>query len=254
MTDIIRAAMLSVVVLSFLLILYSIVLTENERKVKIRNETDKLFDNTRFCTDRQSRFRFRRIIVFLLKYENYKKSIFMNAAKRFMKIAKKTSDPLDKAYSLGWAGKCYEDYGEYATAALCYSAAVELAPSDVFALERLGDYFFDSDSEVDTKNESLESVKRYKQVLEYDPLSARAYYKLGKTYSMRGDNDEAISQYKKSIEVNNAYISSMAETAIEYAKKKDRNNSLKFFCLAMANDLSEFDKLEETIKLCLEKS
>jgi tetratricopeptide (TPR) repeat protein len=214
-------------------------------RIKIRNDVDKLTDNVRFNTDLKAKANFRKAMNFLSKQFYLRKNTFRKSALSFMKIAKKTRDPLDKAYALGWAGRCYEDSGDMAIAAVCYMAAVELAPSDVFALERLGDYFFEA------KNEPEESVKRYNQILEYDPTAPRTYYKLGKLYSERGESEKAIDRYRKSIEVNNGYIAAMAEAAIESAKKGDKKGALSFYLLAMANDLYEFEKLGGSIEKCL---
>ncbi|MCL2036755.1 MAG: tetratricopeptide repeat protein [Oscillospiraceae bacterium] len=216
----------------------------NRRKVT-RNMVERLFDSVRFGTDPKSKVRFKRVLRSLVSKETIRTLSFRNTAIAFMKVAEKSGDPLDKSYCLGWAGRCYEDYGDFALAAICYSAAVEVAPSDVFALERLGDLY----SKIDSGKE--ESLERYSQALNYDPTSSRVYYKLGTVYSNLGENDKAITQYRKSIEVNNSFVSSMAEAAIEYAKKGDKENALKFYLLAMANDIYEFEKLEETIESCL---
>jgi tetratricopeptide (TPR) repeat protein len=210
-----------------------------------KNAIYRLYDGVRFNTDLRSKSQFLKTLGLLVRSDLKKKSVFKKAAVNFMKIAKKTPDFLDKAYALGWAGRCYEDSGDFIVAAVCYSAAVELAPSDLYALERLGDYFFES------KDDSNESEKRFKQILEYAPTCYRTHYKLGKLYSNTGDSDKAVAQYQKSIEVNNGYVASMAEAAIESAKKGDKSNVLKFFHLAMANDLFEFEKLGEAIESCL---
>jgi len=206
-----------------------------------KNAIDRLFDDVRFGEDKKAKANFRKTLKLLVKTEYVKKRVFKKAAVEFMKIAKNTADPLDKAYCMGWSGRCYEDYGDNRLAATCYVAAAELAPSDTFASERLGDYFWDSDT--------AESVRRYNRVLEYDPVSSRTYYKLGKLHSNRGESDKAVIQYQKAIEVHNGYIAPMAEAAIEYAKNGDKENSLRLFFLAMANDVYEFEKLEEALHL-----
>jgi len=210
-----------------------------------RNTIDKLTDDVRFNTDSKAKSRFKKGIGVLISGGFRSKAAFKKAALIFMSIAKRTKDPIDKAYALGWAGRCYEDYGDISIAAIFYSAAVELAPSDVYALERLGDFYYEA------KDDSAEAAKRYKQVLEYDPLSYRTYYKLGKLYSINGDSDKSIANHESAIKVNNGYVASMAEAAIESAKKGDKMNVLKFFRLAMANDLYEFEKLGDTIESCL---
>jgi tetratricopeptide (TPR) repeat protein len=230
------------VVLSLLIVVISLRISTIEKRKEVENHVERLFDDSRFYTDGRSAKMFKKALKMLVETEVIKKINFRKAAKIFDKTARRTSDPLDKAYALGWAGRCYEDYGDFAIAAICYAAAVETAPSDVFALERLGDFYWEADAD--------ESAKRYEQVLEYDPLSCRTYYKLGKLYSKRGQSDKAIAFHKTAIEVNNGYVASMAEMAIEYAKKGDKPALLQFFCLAMANDLYEFEKLEGAIKSC----
>jgi tetratricopeptide (TPR) repeat protein len=157
-----------------------------------------------------------------------------------MKIAVSTPDPVDKAYCLGWAGRCFEDYGDIAVAATCYAAAAAVAPSDVYALERLGDFFWEFDS--------AESIERYEQLIEYDPLAPRAYYKLGKLHSVRDEPEKAIERYMTAIKVHNGYVAPMAEAAVECAKIGDKANLMKYYYLAMANDVFEFEKLCENIE------
>jgi len=208
-----------------------------------KNAIDRLFDDVRFSEDKKNRKSFMKTLKLLVKTDYVKKRVYRKAALEFMKIAKSTADPIDKAYSLGWAGRCYEDYGDNRLAATCYAAASELAPSDTFAAERLGDYFWESDS--------AESVRQYNRVLEYDPVCSRAYYKLGKLHSNLGEFDKAVDRYQKAIEVHNGYIAPIAEAAIEYAKKGDKENTIRMFFLAMANDVYEFEKLEEALLSCL---
>jgi tetratricopeptide (TPR) repeat protein len=217
-----------------------------EQRIERSNTIARLFDNNRFYTDSKGKALFMKGMALLANHDyvnSRKTNVFRKAAVFFMKAAKRTPDTLDKAYSLGWAGRCYEDYGELGVAIICYCAAVELAPSDIFALERLGDFNFDS--------EPNDSEKHYKQVLEYDPTSSRVYYKLGKLYGVLNEHDKAIKQHKMAIEVNNGYIASMAEVAIEYAKKGDKQGSLQYYYLSMANDLYEFEKLGDNIEECL---
>jgi len=246
-----------VLAFSFAVTIVSINMLRIERLVEIRNNIEKLTDDVRFGTDPRAKARFKRAVRGLVK-RNYagKKpaSKLKRSALAFMRIAKKTADPLDKAYALGWAGRCYEDFGDYAIAAICYTAAVELAPSDVFALERLGDFYYDLSEVSDSpkpNDESDESAGWFKRALEYDPTSARTYHKLGKLHSKCGEHEKAIKQHESAIKVNNGYVASMAEAAIESAKIGDRKNVMKFFKLAMANDIYEFEKLEVSIEKCL---
>jgi tetratricopeptide (TPR) repeat protein len=178
----------------------------------------------------------------LVRRDTVKLGVLKKAAVSFMKIAQKTSDALDKAYCLCWAGRCYEDFGDNRLAMVCYAAAAQINPSETFALERLGDFSFEA---------ADESERYYKQVLEFNPLCSRTYYKLGKLYSTNGDSQKAISKYLGAVEVNNRFVAPMAEAAIECAKVGDKNNMLKYYLLAMANDLYEFEMLEESIEECL---
>lgn len=216
--------------------------TADKQKEK-RNAVNRLMDNARLNADLKSKNRFKRVLGSLLKTEYVKTRIFRKSALTFMKIAQKTTDPLDKSYCLGWAGRCYEDYGERVLAAVCYSAAIEISPSDVFASGRLGDYYRES--------ESRESETHYKRALEYDPLSSITYFKLAKFHSARGESDEAIAQYQTAIDTNNGYVAPMAEAAIESAKIGDIAGLMKYYLLAMANDVYEFEKLEEAIEECM---
>jgi tetratricopeptide (TPR) repeat protein len=212
----------------------------SEISKKRRNSIDRLYDNTKLNTDPRGKARFKRALGLLIKKEYVRRSTFRQAATIFMQIAGKTPDAVDKAYCLGWAGRCYEDYGNIAIAATCYTAAAAIAPSDTYASERLGDFFWEADVE--------ESLQRYEQVLEYDPLSPRAYYKLGKLHSGRGEPEKAIERFRSAIKVHNGYVAPMAEVAMEYAKIGDKANMLKFYHLAMANDVFEFERLQESLE------
>jgi len=230
----------------FAVIFISLYMTSFEKNKEVRNNVDRLIDNVRLNTDFKGRIRFKKALSLLVKSEYIKKSAFRKAAGIFDKIAAKTPDPLDKAYCLGWAGRCYEDYGDDRTAEKRFNKAAKIAPSDVFVLERLGDYAFSFNSD-----SADESAGYYKKVLEYNPICYRTYFKLGRLYSSYDEPDKAIDQYQTAIEVNNGYVAPMAEAAIEFAKKGDRKNSLHFFLLAMASDLYEFEKLGDTIESCL---
>jgi tetratricopeptide (TPR) repeat protein len=210
----------------------------SDRRKARRNAIDSLFDNARLYNDLKAKRRFRKGL------EMYtKKRAFRKVALLFMKIAQKTPDSLDKSYCLSWAGRCYEDFGDHMLAAICYTAAVEISPSDVFSSGQLGDYYWES--------ESRDSEEHYKRALEYDPLSSFTYYKLAKFHSKHGESDKAIARYQTAIDINNGYVAPMAEAAIESAKIGDKSKSLKFYLLAMANDVYEFEKLEEAITQCL---
>jgi tetratricopeptide (TPR) repeat protein len=237
---VILAALTAIIVILLVFIAVTCHIILSERQKKRRNAIDRLIDNTRLNTDPRGKAHFRKAVSTLIKHEYVKSITFRRAAAMFMKIAQKTPDCIDKAYCLGWAGRCYEDYGETAIAATCYAAAAAIAPSDVYALERLGDFFW----EVDTN----ESVQKYEQLLEYDPLSPRAYYKLGKLHSGRDEPDKAIERYQTAIKVHNGYVAPMAEAALECAKIGDKTNLLKFYHLAMANDVFEFERLVENIE------
>jgi tetratricopeptide (TPR) repeat protein len=212
-------------------------LTEKSRER--RNTVNRLMDGLRFNTDPKNRKKFIKGLYFLTAYiPDYK-----NAAKTFKNIMRRTPDPLDKAYCADWLGKCGEALGDDEIAAGYYAVAAEVAPSDIYALNKLANYYHNDEYE---KAEYF-----YKRVLFYDPASSDVYYRLGKLYSRYGEADKAIEQYALAIKTNNGYVAPMAETAIEYAKKGDKKNILKYFLLAAANDLHEFDKLEEAIKECL---
>ncbi|MDR0223397.1 MAG: tetratricopeptide repeat protein [Oscillospiraceae bacterium] len=204
-----------------------------------RNRIERLFDETRFGADAKAKKRFRKALGLIVS-DDVK---FGKASRIFKRIMNKTADPLDRAYCAQWYGKCREAGGDEFYAATFYTEAVRIAPSDVFALNRLANYYHDKDYE--------KSERYYRQSLEYDPTETRVYFGLGKLYSRNGEPEKAIKQYETAIAVNNGYVAPMAEAAIEYAKKGDKENCLKYYLLAMANDLYEFDKLEEEIKLCL---
>jgi tetratricopeptide (TPR) repeat protein len=210
---------------------------------KRRNALDRLCDNVRLNTDPSAKMFFRRALGLLIGQEYIKVMTFRKAAEKFINIAKTTPDTVDKAYCFGWAGRCYEDSGDLAVAATCYAAATAVAPSDTYALERLGDFFWEADE--------LEAVRLYEQLLKYDPLSPRAHYKLGRIYSKRLEPESAIGHYQSAINVHNGYVAPMAEAAIEYAKIGDKDNVRKFYNLALANDVQEFEKLFENVEKAL---
>jgi len=207
---------------------------------KRRNAIDRLCDGARLNTDPKAKSQFRRALRLLIGQDYVKITNFRKAAQLFMKIAKTTPDEVDKAYCLGWAGRCYEDSGDIKIAATCYAAATAVAPSDVYALERLGDFFWEADEQ--------ESIRHYEQLLKYDPLSPRAYYKLGKIYSNQANPEKAIERFQSAISVHNGYVAPMAEAALESAKIGDKANVRRFFNLALANDVVEFETLFENIE------
>jgi tetratricopeptide (TPR) repeat protein len=229
--------------LAVLLIIFIVIKIKSIRQT-VHNNVDKLFDNTRFLEDAKSARLFKKAL-WMLTYAEY---IHMNSLRRatvlFVSIAQRTADPLDKAYCFGWAGRCFEQTDEIQLAVSCYISATEYAPSDVFALERLGDLLSGA-------KEYDKAVEHYKKVLKYDPLSTRIHYKLGKTYSDRANPPDAIKHYKSAMEVHNGYVAPMAEVALEYAKTGDKANALKYYHLAIANDVSEFDVLTKSIESAL---
>jgi tetratricopeptide (TPR) repeat protein len=211
-----------------------------------RNRVERFTDATRFNADLRAKKLFKKNIGFVtggryvdLKYRDYRAK---KAAKIFKKIAEKVSDPLDKAYCLEWAGRCYELCGDGNGAVACYDLAVKIAPSYVFALNRLAYYFND---------DYKQAEEYYKRSLEYAPTDASTYYNLGRLYSRNGEAEKAIEQYKTAIAVNNGDVAAMAETAIEYAKKGDRENCLKYYLLAAVNNVNEIEQLEEAITACI---
>ena len=214
-----------------------------DKRKKRRNAVEKLYDNARFGTDCAVKRRFKRALGLLVGSDYVRVKTLRKVAMVFVKTARRVREPIDKAYCLSWAGRCYEDYGDPVLAAICYTAAIEVAPSETFSSERLGDYYLEYSPE--------EAQAHYERVLEYNPLTSTTYFKLAKLHSKHGDSDKAIARYKTAIDANNGYVASMAEVAIESAKKGDKKTALNFYFMAMANDVCEFEELEEAIKECL---
>jgi tetratricopeptide (TPR) repeat protein len=210
-----------------------------------QNLVDRLVDNTKLNTDPKGKALFKKGLGLLVRDDYMNEYTFKRAVLIFMSVAQKTPDPLDRAYCFGWAGRCFEQAEQAQLAVSCYASALKLAPSDTFALERLGDLL--SGGEKDEP-----AIEHYEKVLKYDPLNTRIHYKLGKTLSESGKHEKAIERYRTALNVHNGYVAPMAEAAIEYAKIGDKANALKFYKLALANDVHEFDVLTEAMAKTLQ--
>ncbi|MCL1881401.1 MAG: hypothetical protein FWF76_04415 [Oscillospiraceae bacterium] len=242
----ITLTLLVIIAVLLVLIFISGFIVISEFHKKKRNRIDELIDDTKLNTDLENKRRFRKNLGLLtLAAPEVNKKIFMKAASNFMDIAKNTPDPIDKAYSLGWAGRCFEDCGDVTIAATCYAAAAAVEPSDTYSLERLGDFFWQIDVS--------EAISHYEKLIKYDPVLSRGYYKLAKLFSENGKNHESIKHYETAIKVNNGYVAPMAELTLEYAKIGNFTSALKFYHLAMASDVYEFEHLTESFEKELRK-
>jgi len=215
-----------------------------EKRRRRENKAAVLISGARFGADLKSAKKFRRALGFLAENDGFTLYYgILSAINVFKKIMAKTPDPLDKSYCAEFIGRCYDSMEDYEKGNAYYEEAARISPSNTYALGRLAERFFGEDFE--------KAEDYYKRVLFYDPAYAEAYYRLGSLYGIHGYTDKAIEQYENALRVNGRLVAPMAESAIEYAKKGDKENVFKYFALAMANDLHEYEKLEETIKLCL---
>lgn len=217
-----------------------------EKRIRYLRKAASLVSDARLNADSKGRKLFIKALGFAM--ENNDVSLYFNingakiAVSMFGKVMESTPDPLDKSYCAEFIGRCYETVDNIEMSAEYYKKALEYSPSNTYALGRLAEF------------DREKAEEYYTRILFYDASSADNYYCLGRLYSRSGDSDKAIEQYEKAIWANNGFVAPMAEAAIEYAKKGDKKNVFKYFALAMANALQEYDKLEEAVKSCLTRS
>jgi len=232
-------------VLPLIMLITLITVTVDMRLNRVRRTASAVSD-LRFVGNPKGRKQFIRALDFAVNSRaggyGINTSVFL-----FKSLMEKTRDPSDKSYCAEYIGRCYEAAGDSENAKKSYETALELSPSNTYALGRLAELVGDAGKAEDY----------YARILYYDASSAEDYYRLGRLYAGSGRpdaSDKAIEQYEKAIFVNNGFVAPMAEAAIEYAKKGDKKNVFKYFALAMANDLFEYEKLEEAVKVCLVQS
>ncbi|MFH1665717.1 MAG: tetratricopeptide repeat protein, partial [Candidatus Omnitrophota bacterium] len=78
-----------------------------------------------------------------------------------------------------------------------------------------------------------DEISFFNSTLKYHPKNARLYLNLGNTYYEKGQTDQAIEQYLKSIAINKNYAVAYGNIGSAYLSKKDIDNAEKYISIAI---------------------
>ena len=87
--------------------------------------------------------------------------------------------------------------------------------------------------------------KLFHEALEKDPQRAEAYNAMGVTYYARGDLDEALAWYKRSLEADPRFGDAFYNLACVYALQQRRELAFRYLRLAALNHYSERELMEK---------
>lgn len=78
-----------------------------------------------------------------------------------------------------------------------------------------------------------DEISFFNSTLKYHPKNARLYLNLGNTYYEKGQTDQAIEQYLKSISINKNYAVAYGNIGSAYLSKDDIDNAGKYISIAI---------------------
>lgn len=163
--------------------------------------------------------------------EYSEKSMYGEAIIEFNKIIEE-NPKISKAYT--GRGSVYVIKGEFDKAILDYTKAIVIKPNDndAYFLRGLAKFF---------KKQYDEALSDFNVVIERLPsIVYQAYYFRGNVYQEQGDIDQAIADYKKTIQINpnfteahNALASALDSRGLTYLEKGDFDKAISDYTEAI---------------------
>lgn len=117
---------------------------------------------------------------------------YKKAAKEYKKAVDKAPNRADLRFKLAEA---YLKKGDVAEAMAEYIRVTNMDPNHEGANQRLGDFFT-------TKKEWEKAAKAYECLVRINPDSAQYNFQLAKTYDKMGRNDDALTHFFRTVEIN----------------------------------------------------
>lgn len=157
-----------------------------------------------------------------------------------------------------YLGVAYWRKGEEQKALKHYSKALALDPTYAMAYSNLGALYFSKFSRTGERTDYARSMEYLKKAIEHDPDLAIAYRGLGTGYRVAGRIDDAITIWKKAIELNPADDFVLLNLGKAHLEKDDKTPALKYFeqyLRLRENSLSpeERREIEAFIEKCKQK-
>ena len=87
--------------------------------------------------------------------------------------------------------------------------------------------------------------QRFRDALEKDPQRAEAYNGVGVTYYARGDLDEALAWYKRSLEADPRFGDAFYNLACVYALEQHKELAFRYLRMAALNHYAEHEAMEK---------
>lgn len=133
-------------------------------------------------------------------------------------------------HSQGYAAR---KKGDYETAIIFYTRALEVLPTHFKALFNRG-FAFDKIGHYD------KAIEDYTKAIEIDPQNAFTYYNKGISLDRKGDYDEAIWFFTKAIELEPKKADFYHNRGFAYRKKKDYNLAIEDYTSAISINPTHF--------------
>ena len=93
---------------------------------------------------------------------------------------------------------------------------------------------FGKTGDINQRNEYIKkAIMHFKRSLEILPNDFQTLYNSGLCYSLNGDTLKAISAYKKSIALNNAYTNSMNNLGVLYERQRNHDSAFYYYQMAL---------------------
>jgi len=152
-------------------------------------------------------------------------------------------------------GVAYWQKGDFERALEHYEKALALDPGDAIINVNIGSFYVAMSQTTKRLEDAQRSVEYFQRAIADDPLLASAYNGLGGTMKLLGNNDEAIANWEKALELNPGYSISVYNLAYAYLEKGNKTQALEYcqrYLSIRGNALSvqERAEMDELIRRC----
>jgi arylsulfatase A-like enzyme/Flp pilus assembly protein TadD len=152
-------------------------------------------------------------------------------------------------------GIAYWKKKEYSKALESYDKALPLDPHSALLLNNLGTLYFSMALQSKKKEDLSRAVDCFEKAIAMDPEVASAYNGLGGTYKLLGENEKAISAWKRAVELNPAFDFPLYNLGVTYLEMGGKSLALEYLekYLALKKSkisLAEKQEVEALIEKC----
>jgi tetratricopeptide (TPR) repeat protein len=131
--------------------------------------------------------------------------------------------------NFNFMGVAHYKKGDFSSALGYYKKALELDQNYASVFNNIGSLYLSMFLKERKEEAYRLAMENFNRALKIDPRLFAAYNGRGAAYKYSGQLDAAISDWKKTIEINPNYINAYFNIGITYLEKSDRASALQYF-------------------------